>query len=1148
MSAPIDRSPEDPSKARQRIARNLQKVARELGRKPRRPIGEQPSPLALFPLRLEYRVIEAGRPVVHARTSAESLRIATRTGHSDSPARDGRRARTLRHLEFIEERPVEREIWWRWFPDDPFAAQGVPPISQAETDAVARFRNAIGSSSWWDVTKPEVCAAFAALAQQVGAWRALHLLRGPQAASANWEQNIGKLAVLPERVALYAIAGHQLTELGVGAPISADLRLSPAQLRPGGWLVDFAVAVDQGMGLRLREAAKVTAAFNADWIVAIGLGAGDATSALERFLADASANGNVELVTPGTPTNRVAGRPPAFEREPADPAAFLKRSTVAERSGSMTIPADGSYLSAAFGIDPPLLDRVTGARAAGRESIKAMSSVLLPGLTDGLFRTVPELGAERPAVLEFLCEHAASRGPFSPVRFGHTPYGILPVTALDSARAPASSPKGARDAFAFCSRVASASIAWLETESHALPIVRPDDPQAHEKLDEALRLHPVSLRAVVRNLPGSKAFVLRCPLVRGAGFDPGTYLRQLADLPLLQLPNPDDRDLQTPLLYRLVRFSREVSEQQVLHPARPTSGLTATMRRGPANSTVASAKLAEALHMLANVAPSELERLLLEVLDFLDHRADAWFTALATSRLKALRAAQPRGLRAGWYGFLGRLRAHPDFPTQGFIQAPSLAQATTAAILRAAALRHPGGAFEIDLSSRRARRAVRLLDELRQGAELGQALGNVVARQLHDAGQDFVLHLLRAAYPLKGNAPQGFVAPLDGVALHDDASLGTLQATSLFAGLTQAERARTVDRASRARAQVAEALDGVADLVMAEAAHQLTLGNAGAANAWMQVLSGDPPPHELVFLRTPRDAQGSTYRWAFVREPSAAAGANPRALIEPSVAALASELLTGFQTCGVGVVLTVPDGSEVRRTLLLRDLGMEPIDVVIGGENEVRLRARFAIWRRWRVDSGLQTELGSPPVRDVVEQLSSTFKFRIDATASANGAPTLEALLRLVPPLVDLLAASRPLRPQDLSAVAAVAPQGTDLVAAIREAALGLASRCSTGRDASQHCGDCAARQRRCRRDSCAAGFARARAVGNRFTIGDPGRESAGPTSQRARGRAGRVLVLRTAGCAASLRSGSGDREPGRGGPTGDPTTRPADTTATQAG
>ena len=397
MSAPIDRSPEDPSKARQRIARNLQKVARELGRKPRRPIGEQPPPLALFPLRLEYRVIEAGRPVVHARTSAESLRATTRTGHTDSPARDGRRARTIRHLEFVEERAVGREIWWRWFPDDPFAAQGVPPTSEAETDAVARFRNAIGSSSWWDVTKPEVCAAFAALAQQIGAWRALHLLRGPQAASANWEQNIGKIAVLPERVALYALAGHQLTELGVGAPVSADLRLSPAQLRPGGWLVDFTVAVEQGMGLRLREAAKVTAAFNADWIVAIGLGAGDATSALERFLADASANGNVELVTPGTTTNRVAWRPPAFEREPADAAAFLKRSTVAERSASMTIPADGSYLSAAFGIDPALLDRVPGARAEGRESIKAMSSVLLPGLTDGLFRTVPELGAERPA-------------------------------------------------------------------------------------------------------------------------------------------------------------------------------------------------------------------------------------------------------------------------------------------------------------------------------------------------------------------------------------------------------------------------------------------------------------------------------------------------------------------------------------------------------------------------------------------------------------------------------------------------------------------------------------------------------------------------------------------------------------------------------
>ena len=62
-----------------------------------------------------------------------------------------------------------------------------------------------------------------------------------------------------------------------------------------------------------------------------------------------------------------------------------------------------------------------------------------------------------------------------------------------------------------------------------------------------------------------------------------------------------------------------------------------------------------------------------------------------------------------------------------------MAQATTAALLRSAYLRHKAdGAFEVDLSSRRVRRALTLLDVLRKGLTLEEALGLRGERWLHD--------------------------------------------------------------------------------------------------------------------------------------------------------------------------------------------------------------------------------------------------------------------------------------------------------------------------------------------------------------------------------------------------------------------------------
>ncbi|HYU65965.1 MAG TPA: hypothetical protein VEK09_04380, partial [Jatrophihabitantaceae bacterium] len=155
-------------------------------------------------------------------------------------------------------------------------------------------------------------------------------------------------------------------------------------------------------------------------------------------------------------------------------------------------------------------------------------------------------------------------------------------------------------------------------------------------------------------------------------------------------------------------------------------------------------ELRAALAHLQTRTPQALQRLLRGTLDVSSHRIDAWITSLASRRLAALRAQRPTGLRLGGYGWLLNLKPSPrqtPVPTPdgetgetfarsddtGFIHAPSIMQAQTAALLRHAHLTHARSdatnLFAVDLSSRRVRLATTLLGGVRQGQPLGALLG-----------------------------------------------------------------------------------------------------------------------------------------------------------------------------------------------------------------------------------------------------------------------------------------------------------------------------------------------------------------------------------------------------------------------------------------
>ncbi|GAB2892343.1 hypothetical protein GCM10027074_70620 [Streptomyces deserti] len=340
-------------------------------------------------------------------------------------------------------------------------------------------------------------------------------------------------------------------------------------------------------------------------------------------------------------------------------------------------------------------------------------------------------------------------------------------------------------------------------------------------------------------------------------------------------------------------------------------------------------RLEQALRTLAAVPVTRLPELLLEVIDVHSHRLDAWITSLASRRLAELRASGAEGVHFGCYGWVENLR--PPVPREqldieldevdttvevseqdGYIHAPSLQHAATAAVLRSGFLGHPGEqTYAVGLTSRRARIARWLLGGVRQGQNLGSLLGYRFERALHDAELDHLVERFRRQFPLpvvpetEGQEPDADLWArsaeaisarnvVDGMALVR-AGAGVPDLPSVIDG---APVVPPGDREAVAPLldDLADALDAVGDLVLAESVHQLVGGNPIRAGLTADTLGrGEDVPDTCRVLRTPHRARALTHRVAALlpAEPAGTTGwpADPVAALQPALEAWVAHLL-----------------------------------------------------------------------------------------------------------------------------------------------------------------------------------------------------------------------------------------------------------------
>ncbi len=487
-------------------------------------------------------------------------------------------------------------------------------------------------------------------------------------------------------------------------------------------------------------------------------------------------------------------------------------------------------------------------------------------------------------------------------------------------------------------------------------------------------------------------------------------------------------------------------------------------------ATAYLARQLAALEHLANRPTAVLERVFSEHLDLCSYRLDAWWGGLMSRQLERMRyeadgaseAAPARGIHLGAFGWLEDVkpefkRMDPvDLPAslsaiferdgdaplttdsinQGYIHAPSLNHAVTAAILRngyiSNAQPETPEAFKINLSSERVRRALAILQGMRGGQSLNALLGYEFERGVHDRHNveiDEFIYDLRFEFPLTGNRlkrtragkrdgqgnrrnARAFEARnvIDGVALVEHIR-STGNDTYPFGlddmpGASPAQAAALSEEAER----IADINDAVADLAMAESIHQVAQGNYDRAGATLDTFSKGKFPQMPDVIRTPRSGTTLNHRVALHLEagldPNDAANTTLRAQAEPALNRWLSSVLPDPARVACEVTLTDPltETTDVI-AVTQADLGLLPIDLLTQVDTDSR-KSMTALDDRVEAHV-IATQTPRPHV-----DLSVSYQARIAMVPDHVSFFELAALLRT---LRAAILDARPLRATDMS-------------------------------------------------------------------------------------------------------------------------------------
>ncbi|MCC5925580.1 MAG: hypothetical protein JJU41_03375 [Bacteroidetes bacterium] len=451
----------------------------------------------------------------------------------------------------------------------------------------------------------------------------------------------------------------------------------------------------------------------------------------------------------------------------------------------------------------------------------------------------------------------------------------------------------------------------------------------------------------------------------------------------------------------------------------------------------------DALRNLATKSTAELARLVAETIDLSSHRLDAWVTSIATAKLKQLRQQNSEGLYLGGYGYVENLAPRESRKSEGYIHAPSLNHAATAAVLYNGYLTYKDvegkSPLSIDLSSARTQRALQLLEGVRQGQPLGALLGYQFERGLQEAALQRFIYPFRLAFPLlrkEAGPDETDGSPTESISARNvvhglklnkkwstyrdnaDGSADQREAAALdqlLQLLTQQDVDFTPGNASE-KAKLAQLLlqlhdtiDALSDLLLSESVHQSVQGNQMRSVATLEALSaGEVTVPEIEVTKTPRTGVSNIYRVLSMFPGDGVLSWNadsPKAKAQPALESWAVNLLGSPDDYTVRIRFLDDDNQETGTAdITLDDLNICALDLVFMGG----------------MGTGEAPELVKRMIKTAQEQHAGTpslqgARIAIEPEVTSNGKKSLAELQETLIVVQKLLANTRALEPSDVT-------------------------------------------------------------------------------------------------------------------------------------
>lgn len=477
-----------------------------------------------------------------------------------------------------------------------------------------------------------------------------------------------------------------------------------------------------------------------------------------------------------------------------------------------------------------------------------------------------------------------------------------------------------------------------------------------------------------------------------------------------------------------------------------------------------------ALDVLKTAPTGALERALVEHLDCLTYRLDAWWMGIQAVQLSHMRGETAKGftrsgIYVGAYGWLENVKPKQqtltpvelsdpklaeifhragepplvrDSTNFGHIHAPSLDHAVTAAILRNGHLANATPAapdlLAVDLTSERVRLAQQILEGIRNGQSLGALLGYRLERALHDEPDlflDRLIYDLRRAFPLAGNrnlktkvAVRKITSVearnvVDGAAFVDHIDetgattypygLSDLPPLSDFTGPGLPAAAQIGSIIDRHVAELRSVTDAVADLQIAESVYQVVRGNYDRASGTLDAFSKGATPPLPEVVTTPRNGRTLTHR----------IGLHLQGGLSPADPANTTPRAKGEPALARWLARQLPDPANVFARVTWRD---ETAGADVSLTPSMAALGLSAVDLFYMVDAGGERDMprfddllidfaertGAPaPRHDAI--------FSLEYKPAGVAGPTLFEVAPLIRALRGLLLGARPLRPSDLA-------------------------------------------------------------------------------------------------------------------------------------